>query len=182
MVNFCLTNEEKSLLKSLIGKKITSIRHDPFNKFDGDTVYGKVELFFEDLIILINYDYESFPIFGGDDEHPKFSVKTITENEAVSALKDTAQINVLYGDKIQTITLVEDYYSAEWDSKKDTAQIMKAIIFGFGDREMAIQGDYMIPLLDIIKGENLKDTLTSGEEEFDCEEVKFEMKRLYFAL
>ena len=42
MVNFCLSNEEKALLKSLIGKKLINFRHDPLDKLGKETVYGRI--------------------------------------------------------------------------------------------------------------------------------------------
>ena len=57
MINLCLSDKEKSLLKSLIGKKLSKIRHDPLDKFGDGTVYGKVELFLEDSVVMIDYDY-----------------------------------------------------------------------------------------------------------------------------
>ncbi len=95
MVNFCLSNEEKVLLKSLIGKKLINFRHDALDKFGKETVYGRIELFFIDSIVLLGYDYEPYPLFGSeDDDHPMFLVKIIDEKDAVSALKDVTQINV----------------------------------------------------------------------------------------
>ena len=46
MVNLCLANEERKLLKDLIGKKLIQYRHDRLNIFGGETVYGKIEMFF----------------------------------------------------------------------------------------------------------------------------------------
>ena len=93
MVNFCLKDDEKTLLKTIIGKKLLYFKHDPLDKFGGETVYEKVELFFEDLILLIDYYYEPYPLFGNNvDDHPKFSIKVIKEEEAISAIKDTQQI------------------------------------------------------------------------------------------
>ena len=47
MINFCLEEKEKNILKDLVGKELIKIRHDPFDKFGQETVYGKVELFFK---------------------------------------------------------------------------------------------------------------------------------------
>lgn len=183
MVNFCLKDDEKNLLKSLIGKKLDYFRHDPFDKFESETVYGNIELFFKDLIILIKYDYELYPLFGNSvDDHPKFSIKVINKEEAVSALQSTKQINVKCDQVIQGITLVEDYVNVEWDGKKDDVRMMKAIIFKLDDKEVAIQGDYMMPLLDILKGENLKDMLRTQADEFEDSETKYETERFFMEL
>ena len=178
MVNFCLKDDEKTLLKTIIGKKLLYFKHDPFDKFGGETVYEKVELFFEDLILLIDYYYEPYPLFGNNvDDHPKFSIKVIKEEEAISAIKDTQQIEVKCEKTIKGITIVEDYVSVEWDGKKDNVRMMKAIIFKLDDEEVAIQGDYMMPLLDILKGENLKDMIGTQKDEFEDDETKYESKR-----
>lgn len=181
MINFCLNDKEKSLLKSLIGKKLIKIKHDPLDKFGDGTVYGRVELFFEESIVLIGYDYSPFQLFGGeDDDHPKFAVKTIDESEAISALQGVEQIFANYNETIKGITLVEDNVDVEWDGKKDEFKSLAAIIFKFSTRELAVQGDYMIPLLEIIKGENAKDYLSKPGEEFDNDpETKFEACRFY---
>ena len=184
MINFCLNEKEKSILKNLVGKQLIKYRHDPLDKFGEETVYGRVELFFKDSVILINYDYEPYHLFGSvDDDRPKFSVKVISENEAVSLLQDTDQININCGEVIQNITLVEDYAAVEWDDKKDDVRALKAIIFKFDQKEMAIQGDYMIPLLDILKGSNLKERLLPSGDEFDDDpETNFKAERFFVEL
>ena len=184
MVNFCLKEEEKNLLKSLIGKKLIKYRHDPLDKFGGETVYGRVELFFEDAIILIDYDYEAYPLFGNTvDDHPKFSVKIIKEEEATSALQNTSQINIKFDEILTSITLVEEYANVDWGGKKDDVRILTAIIFKFGNKEIALQGDYMIPLVDIIKGENTREKLSKPGEEFDNDpETKFTVTRDFIGL
>ena len=78
IVNFCLSNEEKALLKSLIGKKLINFRHDPLDKLGKETVYGRIELFFNDSIVLLDYGYKPYPLFGNeDDDHPMLLVKII---------------------------------------------------------------------------------------------------------
>lgn len=181
MINFCLKKEEKNLLKSLIGKKLIKYRHDSLDKFDGEAVYGRVELFFDDVIVLINYDYEAYPIFGNNvDDHPRFSIKTITEDEAISALQDTNQINIRCEEIINSIVLVEDYANVEWDGKKDDVRILKAIVFKFDKKELALQGDYMIPLIDVFKGENIKEKLAIPGDEFANDpETKYSAERFF---
>lgn len=184
MINFCLNNEEKELLKSLVGKKLVKYRHDPLDKFEGETVYGRVELFFEDIIIMIDYDYEPYPLFGSkDDDHPRFKVKIIQEDEATSALQDTVQINISCNEVIKSITLVEEYTKVEWDGKKDEVRMLRAIIFELENIELTLQGDYMMPLIDVFKGENTKDKLVSPGDEFDGDnETTFETKRFFIRL
>ena len=183
MVNFCLKDDEKFLLKSLIGRKLLYFKHDPLDKFGEETVYEKVELFFDDLIILVNYYYEPYPLFANNvDDHPKFSIKVIKEEEAVSALQNTQQINVKCDKTIKGISLVEDYVKVEWNGKKDDVRMMKAIIIKFNDKEIAIQGDYMMPLLNIFKGENVKDMLGTQADEFEDNETKYETERFFVEL
>lgn len=183
MINFCLDDAEKTLLKSLIGKRLVRIKHDPLDKFGQETVYGRVELFFDGQIILVGYDYAPYPLFGGKDDHPKFYIKQITENEAVSALQDTTQINIRCGQIIKGVSLVEDYTEAEWDNKKDDVRVLKAIIFKFDGNEIAIQGDYMIPLLDILKGDNVARKFSSPGDEFDKDpETKRKSERFFIDL
>ncbi len=79
MVNFCLKEEEKNLLRSLIGKKLIKYRHDPLDKF--------------------------------------------------------------------------------------------------GNKEIALQGDYMIPLVDIFKGENAREKLAAPGNEFNQPGTKFNVTR-----
>lgn len=114
MINLCLSDKEKSLLKSLIGKKLSKIRHDPLDKFGDGTVYGRVELFLEDSVVMIDYDYSPYPLFGSqDDDHPRFFVKEIKESEATSALQNVEQIDVCIENRIEGITLVEDDVEVE---------------------------------------------------------------------
>ncbi len=184
MVNFCLSNEEKALLKSLIGKKLINFRHDPLDKLGKETVYGRIELFFNDSIVLLDYGYKPYPLFGNeDDDHPMFLAKIIDEKDAISALKDVTQINVEVKKGITGITLVEDYAEITYDDKADSLRILKAIIFKFGKEEIAIQGDYMIPLLDIMKGENVASRLANPGDEFENDpETKFIAKRFFVEL
>lgn len=88
MVNLCLANEERKLLKDLIGKKLIQYRHDRLNIFGGETVYGKIEMFFDDLILWIDYDYVPYPLFGSqDDEHPKFLLERLLKKRLLLLCK-----------------------------------------------------------------------------------------------
>lgn len=184
MINLCLSDKEKSLLKSLIGKKLSKMRHDPLDKFGDGTVYGRVELFLEDSVVMIDYDYSPYPLFGSqDDDHPRFFVKEIKESEATSALQNVEQIDVCIENRIEGVTLVEDDIEVEWDGKKDDARFLTAILFKFLGHELGIQGDYMIPLLDILEGTDIKNRLDKPGEEFDHDpETKFKAKRNYINL
>ncbi len=178
MISLCLNETEKSVLKNLIGKKLNKIRHDPFDRFGQETVYGRVELFFDYEIVSIDYDYVPYPLFGSqDDEHPAFSIKIIDEKEAISALENTDQINVDCGKTITGITLVEDSAEIEWDGKRDETRILKAIIIQFGKEEIAFQGDYMMPLIDIIKEDVLTKLTDSFDELQNDSETKFAAER-----
>ena len=60
--------------------------------------------------------------------------------------------------------------------------MMKAVVIGCGDKEGAIQGDYMMPLLNIFKGENVKDMLGTQADEFEDNETKYETERFFVEL
>ena len=62
MVNFCLKDDEKFLLKSLIGRKLLYFKHDPLDKFGEETVYEKVELFFAVFCELFTSIIAALPI------------------------------------------------------------------------------------------------------------------------
>ena len=77
----------------------------------------------------------------------------------------------------------EDDVEVEWDGKKNDARFLAAILFKFPDHELGIQGDYMIPLLDILEGTDIKNRLDKPGEEFDHDpETKFKAKRNYINL
>lgn len=183
MINFCLNANERNTLNALIGKKLLKYRHDPFDKFGKNSVYKRVELFFDDRIILIDYDYEQYRLFDNNvDDHPKFKIQMISESAAISGLQDTIQIDVKHGETISNITLVEDESFVEWDGKTDNVRMLKAIIFEFNGNDIAIQGDYMIPILDVIKGHNVVDNLLSPGDEFNQPGVRFKTKRYFTKL
>lgn len=179
MVNFCLNDKEKLILKSLIGKKLLMVKRDPLDTFGNETVYGRIDLFFTEVIVLVDYDYSPCRLFGGeDDDHPKFVVKIISQNEAISALSNVEQIFIKCNEVIEHIKLVEDYADVEWDGKSDSFRTTKAIIFGFSSGEVALQGDYMMPLLDVIKGGCVFESLDKPGEEFDNDpDTKYTAKR-----
>lgn len=183
MIHFALNHEEIALLKSLIGKKLLYLRHNPLEKFEDNIIYGRVEMFFEDRIIMVKYYYEPFNIFGYVDEHPKFSIKVIDESETVSALQNTKQINVRYDRIIKGVTLAEDLSEIEWNDKSDTIHLLKAIIIEFEDEQIMFQGDYMMPLIEFYKGENVMDKLLPPGDEFDHDpDTKHMSKRLLVQL
>ena len=183
MINFCLTEEEKNILRNLIGKTIIKYRHDPLDKLGTDSVYGRVELFFDNAIVLINYDYEHLPLFGSNvGDHPKFVIEKICENEATSALQNTNQIDIKCDETIQSIILVEEYVNLEWDGKTDEVRLLKALIFKLDKEELTFQGDYMLPLIDILKGEDTSERLVAPGEEFIQPDTKYNIKRVFIRL
>ena len=98
-------------------------------------------------------------------------------------MQDTNQINIRCEEIINSIVLVEDYANVEWDDKKDDVRILKAIMFKFSNKELTLQGDYMIPLIDVFKGENTKEKLTIPGDEFANDpETKYSAERLFVEL
>ena len=98
-------------------------------------------------------------------------------------MQNVSQINVRCGETITSITLVEDYAEIEWDGKKDCANCLKAIILKFEEGEMAVQGDYMMPLLDIFKGrKTISKLLEPGAEYKNNPETKCYVKRNFVEL
>lgn len=68
-------------------------------------------------------------------------------------------------------------------SFKGDARFLTAILFKFPGFELGIQGDYMIPLLDIMKGIDIKNRLDKPGEEFDNDpETSFKARRDYVNL
>ena len=183
MIHFTLNHEEIALLKSLIGKKLLYLRHDSFDKFGRELVYGRVEMFFEDQIIMLKYYYEPFNLFEYPDDHPKFSIKVINECEAVSALQNTEQINIRYDRIIKGICMAEDLSEMKGEGKSDTVHLLKAIIIEFEDEQIMFQGDYMMPLIEFYKGENvIENLLPPGDEFADDPDLKLTAKRLLVQL
>ena len=179
MVNFCLTDKEKQILKSLIGKKLNIIRHDPLYKFNG-AVYGRAELFFDDLIVLVEYDYDDYPIFGNKnyDDRPRFFIKIISEDEAVSALKNVTQVDIKINKTILGISLVEDYTEIEWENNFDTLKELKVIVFKYDSDSYIFEGDYMIPTISIFSGVNAVENIKEPGYEFTkYKDVKFKSSR-----
>lgn len=134
--------------------------------------------------MLIDYDYAPYPLFGSaDDEHPRFATKVISEKEAVSSLQDTTQIDAKIDAIVTGITLVEEFADIEWDGKKDSVKNLIGIIFNFSQQQIAIQGDCMIPLLDIIKGEDIENCLIKPRDEFSNDpQTKFKVERNFVTL
>lgn len=141
-------------------------------------------MFIEDQIISLEYYYAPYPLFGSpDDEHPRFDVRQIAEEEATSFLLHVKQIDVPVEQTIKDIVLVKDYSDVIWHDRKDTAIILKAIILKLESQDIAFQGDYMIPLIEIFRGESVIDSLLpAGEEFYSDEEVTYQGSREFVSL
>lgn len=81
------------------------------------------------------------------------------------------------------MTLVEDFAKVEWEGKKVEARTLTSIIFRLSVRELGVQGDYMISLLDLLRGEDIKTLLPKPGEEFGGDpETKLEAQRFLVVL
>lgn len=181
MVKLILNDNEISILSSLIGKRLIKYRHDSFDKLGDQMVFGSVELFVDENIARLNYEHTPYPLFGSEeDEHPKFSVGVIDKDSFVESKE---KIYVECGERIADVVLVNESAHVKWDGKEDEVVCLKAIILKLETSELAFQGDYMMPFIEIIKNADAKACLVREADEFaDDPDTSYSCERTFVHL
>ena len=130
-INVQISEEEKSLLKSFLNKKLLKYRaddnDDPRFKY---YIYLKVFIFIDDKILQIRNEVEPIKYFGELEDVAKLHFELVKENEISSGLLNRKQKDTFINEIINKIFIINEkqieYYN---DNKNYEMNYTKGIIF-----------------------------------------------------
>ena len=165
--NHCLTEKEIALLRSLIGKKILSFRHEKFVILP--ISFGLVGIKTEDGLYKITSALEDCDLMGEDDEAGFLGVDFASETDFVKDPSSLAPfINSEVGQTLQDIVLIHQIVDQfEGEEKISTLHYTKGILFVFETKEYCFtQMHYYFEDIQIDQGHDLLEKLPSWESEW----------------
>jgi hypothetical protein len=118
MTNHCITQEEKNLLKSLIGTKLLCFKSE--KKDSWNRIFGNISLVSENAEIEIRNELSPTEYFGGETEDvSRFVVKKISKENPFTLMIVSDIFETTVNEKITDIILVTDAITVQ-DSGKNT--------------------------------------------------------------
>ena len=154
-VDFSFDKAVCGKLKSLIGLNFKKIKHDEL--LYKSSVTGVVGLYVADKVFELRSEQQPIDYFGAMDDMAVWKLKECQDEDIKSFFCDVTQIEVPISLKIQSIFLVNEKLSTE----DYEVYVTRAIIFSFGDYELAFQKD-VVPFSEeicILRGYNLFEKL-----------------------
>ena len=118
MIDHCITQEEKSLLKSLIGTKLLCFKSE--KKDSWNRIFGNISLVSENAETEIRNELVSTMYFAGETEDvSRFAVKKISKEKPFKLMIVSDIFETAVNEKITDIILVTDAITVQ-DSGKNT--------------------------------------------------------------
>ena len=118
MIDHCITQEEKSLLKSLIGTKLLCFKSE--KKDSWNRIFGNISLVSENAETEIRNELVSTMYFAGETEDvSRFAVKKISKENPFKLMIVSDVFETAVNEKITDIILVTDAITVQ-DSGKHT--------------------------------------------------------------
>ncbi|MBO4629809.1 MAG: hypothetical protein J5687_07675 [Treponema sp.] len=118
MIDHCITQEEKSLLKSLIGTKLLCFKSE--KKDSWNRIFGNISLVSENTETEIRNELVSTIYFAGETEDvSRFAVKKISKENPFKLMIVSDVFETAVNEKITDIILVTDAITVQ-DSGKNT--------------------------------------------------------------
>ena len=118
MIDHCITQEEKSLLKSLIGTKLLCFKSE--KKDSWNRIFGNISLVSENAETEIRNELVSTMYFAGETEDvSRFAVKKISKENPFKLMIVSDVFETAVNEKITDIILVTDAITVQ-DSGKNT--------------------------------------------------------------
>ncbi len=99
-------NQMIEILKSMIGKKLTKYRCDPFTF--SNTVYLNVGIYVDNKVYLLSNENEVIDYFGANEDIPVFKIRECKESDIRSGLLDVEQIDNPIDSRIKEIHVIHE--------------------------------------------------------------------------
>lgn len=106
MVFSCISDEEKAVLKTLIGKKIRSIKSE--EKDSWNRIFGNLAVVAENCEVEIRNELTETEYFGDKEEVSKFKIRLITEDAPFMLMVETPVYETAVNETVTDVIIVQD--------------------------------------------------------------------------
>lgn len=175
-INKLFTNNEESILKSLIGKKLKILRHDAY--INSNVSFRKVSFFIDDKIYILLNTLENIDFMWdndqyGDEDVAIFKFATCNEKETLETYGFDSSFKIIdspINQTIKDIIIIEDDVKA-YNSKNDEFvsdyKYVKGIIFVFDEFKYCFsRSDWFVEHIQINEGENPESKINNVDEDW----------------
>ena len=176
-----ISEKEKNLLKSMVGKQFERFKCDAF--IFSPTVFGIVGIYVDGQAYIITTSLKPVIRFYNNDEVACFEIKAAQEAEVVSRMEDGEMIETPIQEKIRNIMIVNDLQNLRNGDHTERFESTVGIIFQLqDDREVSFElGTWFSEMITVRRGYHLVDTYTPTTEFLDewkdCGEYMPECRR-----
>ncbi|MBQ9022162.1 MAG: hypothetical protein IJ113_09190 [Eggerthellaceae bacterium] len=139
-VDVRISQEERNLLASVVGKQFTKYRCDKI--MFRPAVYQALGAFFDGLILSVENEAQPLDYYGAIEDVGVMRVRQVSPDNVVSRIVDGQQIDTPVNQVVRDIKVIDDTHYMEKDSETlYKFSYTKAIVFVLPDRQVVFEKD-----------------------------------------
>lgn len=165
MVISCISEEEKTILKSLIGKKLDCIKSE--QKDSWNRIFGNLAIITEDSEVEIRNELTETEYFGDTEDVSRFRIRNISAENPFVLMVEAPLFETVVAETITDIIIVRDEVCVNNSDGKSIYDITmdQAIIIKTSDSSYVISREWSLEEeLIFLKSANYKESVYSVDD------------------
>lgn len=165
MIFSCISDEEKALLKRLIGKKISCIKSE--EKDNRNRIFGNLEVIANDYEVEIRNELTETEYFGDTEDVSKFKIRKITSDAPFALMVEAPVYETKIDDFVTDVIIVQDEITVKDSEGKPIYEITmdEAIVIKMTNSTYVISREWCLEEdLIFLKTANYKESVYSVED------------------
>lgn len=165
MIFSCISDEEKALLKRLIGKKISCIKSE--EKDSWNRIFGNLEVIADDYEVEIRNELTETEYFGDTEDVSKFKIRKITSDAPFALMVEAPVYETKIDDFVTDVIIVQDEITVKDSEGKPIYEITmdEAIVIKMTNSTYVISREWCLEEeLIFLKTANYKESVYSVED------------------
>lgn len=165
MIFSCISEEEKTVLKGLIGKKLDFIKSE--QKDSWNRILGNLSIVTKDSEIEIRNELTETEYFGDTEDVSKFKIRTVSAENPFNLMVEAPVFETTVADTITDIIIIQDEICIKDSNGKSIYDITmdQAIVIKVSDSSYVISREWSLEEeLIFLKSANYKESVYSVKD------------------
>lgn len=165
MIFSCISDEEKALLKRLVGKKINCIKSEERDSWN--RIFGNLEVIADDYEVEIRNELTETEYFGDTEDVSKFKIRKITSDAPFALMVEAPVYETKIDNFVTDVIIVQDEITVKDSEGKPIYEITmdEAIVIKMTNSTYVISREWCLEEeLIFLKTANYKESVYSVED------------------
>ncbi|MBQ0167114.1 MAG: hypothetical protein KBT02_08410 [Treponema sp.] len=165
MIFSCISDEEKALLKRLVGKKINCIKSEERDSWN--RIFGNLEVIADDYEVEIRNELTETEYFGDTEDVSKFKIRKITSDAPFALIVEAPVYETKIDNFVTDVIIVQDEITVKDSEGKPIYEITmdEAIVIKMTNSTYVISREWCLEEeLIFLKTANYKESVYSVED------------------